>query len=263
MKKNRRKKIIIAAGILAVVLALGVALACSGSPSEGTVRKAGQGKSRQEVTAEAGTEAAARSGSTEKERRTYVPETTAHEETQRAGSTVIRVHEEHGETESTAVYNYAGHQETESSSESGTAGHQETQPRSEPETTAHVHSYELAGTRTMEHPAVTEQVWVEDSPAWDEVIRDGYHVCVVTCHECGAQFSDPVQANALEAWGGHIDAAHDGDGGYDMAASYDVPAEVIHHDASGHIEIRTVTAAWTEYIDTYRCSCGDTYTQTR
>ena len=45
--------------------------------------------SRQEVTAEAGTEAAARSGSTEKERRTYVPETTVHEETQRAGSTVI------------------------------------------------------------------------------------------------------------------------------------------------------------------------------
>jgi len=106
-------------------------------------------------------------------------------------------------------------------------------------------------------------VWVEDSPAWDEVIRDGYHVCVVTCHECGAQFSDPGQANALEAWGDHIDAVHDGDGGYDMAASYDVPAEVIHHDASGHIEIRTVTAAWTEYIDTYRCSCGDTYTQTR
>lgn len=263
MKKNRRKKIIIAAGILAAFLALGVALACSGSPSEGTVRKAGQDKTAQEVTAEAGTEASMRAGSTEKERCTSVPETTAHEETQRAGSTVIRVHEEHGETESTAVYNYAGHQETESSSESGTAGHQETQPRSEPETTAHVHSYALAGTRTVEHPAVTEQVWVEDSPAWDEVIRDGYHVCVVTCHECGAQFSDPAQANALEAWGGHIDAVHDGDGGYDMAASYDVPAEVIHHDASGHYETRTVTTAWTEYIDTYRCSCGDTYTQTR
>ena len=205
MKKNRRSKIIIAAGILAVILALGVALACSGSPSEGTVRKAGQDKTAQEVTAEAGTEAAARSGSTEKERCTSVPETTVHVETQRAGSTVIRVHEEHGETESTAVYDYTGHQETESSSESGTAGHQETQPRSEPETTDHVHSYVLESTRTVKHPDVTEQVWVEDSPAWDEVIRDGYHVCVVTCHECGAQFSDPVQANALEAWGGHID----------------------------------------------------------
>ena len=133
----------------------------------------------------------------------------------------------------------------------------------ETETESHMHIYELANTRTVEHPAVTEQVWVEDSPAWDETIRAGYHVCVVTCHECGAQFSDLVQANALEAWGDHIDAAHDGDGGYDMAASYDVPAEVFHHDASGHIEIRTVTAAWTEYIDTYRCSCGDTYTQIR
>ncbi len=263
MKKSRRKKIIIAAGILVAVLALGVALACSGSPSEGTVRIEGQEKIPERVTAEAGTEAAARSGSTEKERCTSVPETTVHKETQRAGSTVIRVHEEHGETESTAVYDYAGHQEIESSSESGTAGHQETRPRSEPETTAHVHSYVLESTRTVKHPDVTEQVWVEDSPAWDEVIRDGYHVCVVTCHECGAQFSDPAQANALEAWGDHIDAVHDGDGGYDMAASYDVPAEVIHHDASGHYETRTVTAAWTEYIDTYRCSCGDTYTQTR
>lgn len=127
----------------------------------------------------------------------------------------------------------------------------------------HVHAYVVTGTRKVEHPAVTEQVWVEDSAAWDEIIRAGYHVSVVTCHECGAQFSDPYQANALEAWGNHIDAAHDGDGGYDMAASYDVPAEILHHDASGHYETRTVTAAWTELIDTYTCPCGDTYTKSR
>ena len=136
-------------------------------------------------------------------------------------------------------------------------------PETDPETTAHVHAYDLSGTRTVEHPAVTEQVWVEDSAAWDEVIRDGYHVSVVTCHECGAQFPAASQADALEAWGDHIDAFHDGDGGYDMAASYDVPAEVCHHDAAGHYEPRTVTAAWTEYIDTYRCSCGDSYTKSR
>jgi len=140
---------------------------------------------------------------------------------------------------------------------------EETAKPTEPASAAHVHSYVLAGTKTVEHPAVTEQVWVEDSPAWDETIRAGYHMCVVTCHECGAQFSDPAQANALEAWGEHTDAVHDGDGGYDMAASYDVPPEVVHHDASGHMETRTVTDSWTEYIDTYRCSCGDTYTQTR
>ncbi len=136
-------------------------------------------------------------------------------------------------------------------------------PETEPETTVHMHAYGLSDTRTVEHPAVTEQVWVEDSAAWDEVIRDGYHVSVVTCHECGAQFPAASQADALEAWGNHIDAFHDGDGGYDMAASYDVPAEVCHHDAAGHYETRTVTAAWTEYIDTYRCSCGDSYTKNR
>ena len=140
--------------------------------------------------------------------------------------------------------------------------------RTEPETETarpekHVHTYVITGTGKVEHPAVTEQVWVEDSAAWDEIIHAGYHVSVVTCHECGAQFSDPYQANALEAWGNHIDAVHDGDGGYDMAASYDVPAEILHHDASGHYETRMVTAAWTELIDTYSCSCGASYTKSR
>ena len=133
----------------------------------------------------------------------------------------------------------------------------------ESEAKAHVHAYGLSGTSTVEHPAVTEQLWVEDSPAWDEVVREGYHVSVVTCHECGAQFPAVLQAEALEAWGDHIDAVHDGDGGYDMAASYDVPAEVCHHDATGHYVTHTVTAEWTEYIDTYRCSCGDSYTKNR
>lgn len=133
----------------------------------------------------------------------------------------------------------------------------------ESETKSHVHAYGLSGTRTVEHPAVTEQLWVEDSPAWDEVTSEGYHVSVVTCHECGAQFPATLQADALEAWGDHIDAVHDGDGGYDMAASYDVPAEVCHHDATGHYVTRTVIAEWTEYIDTYRCFCGDSYTKNR
>ena len=137
------------------------------------------------------------------------------------------------------------------------------QTENESETKSHVHAYGLSGTSTVEHPAVTEQLWVEDSPAWDEVTSEGYHVSVVSCHECGAKFPAALQADALEAWGDHIDAVHDGDGGYDMAASYDVPAEVCHHDATGHYVTRTVTAAWTEYIDTYRCSCGDSYTKTR
>ena len=260
---------------MAAVIVICIGLACSQSPAGETVRKTGQGKTPEKATTEAGIEQKTDPTKPEKTGRTVVPEITVHDDPQKTGSTGVRDHEEHGESactvmpdhekdgpsESTVMYDYAVHQETESTSVSGTAGHQET--RYEPEPTAHVHSYVLAGTQAVEHPAVTEQVWVEDSPAWDEVIRDGYHVCVVTCHECGARFEDPSQANALEAWGDHIDAVHDGDGGYDMAASYDVPAEVIHHEASGHYETRTITAAWTEYVDTYRCSCGDAYTQAR
>ena len=46
-------------------------------------------------------------------------------------------------------------------------------PVTEPQATSHTHSYAFAGTQAVEHPAVTEQVWVEDAPAWEEVIRPG------------------------------------------------------------------------------------------
>ena len=269
MKDNRRK-IIIIAGALAVVFILCAVLACSGSPEEETVRKTGQEKIIESETS--GT--TADGSETEKNKDPVKPEetgraviirTATYKEPETTGTVTVQTDGAPRESESAVMPGHEEHRETESSSVRDTAAHQETQPQTEPkvEATAHVHSYELVNTRTVEHPAVTEQVWVEDSRAWDEVIRDGYHVCVVTCHECGAQFADTSQAIALEAWGDHIDAVHDGDGGYDMAASYDVPSEVIHHDATGHYETRTVTAAWTEYIDTYRCSCGDSYTQTR
>lgn len=262
MKKHRRK-IIITAGILAAVLALCTVMVCGGSTKGNTVRKEGQEIIPETVAAEPLPEEETRPGSSKDTVCTAVPETTVHEETGKRGTTAIRRYAVQEMTESTVAGFYEAHLETESAAVWDTTEYQETQPWSEPETTAHVHSYALADTRQVQHPAVTEQVWVEDTHAWDEVIRNGYHVCVVTCHECGAQFSDPAQANALEAWGNHIDAAHDGDGGYDMAASYDVPPEVIHHEASGHYETKTITPAWTEYIDTYRCSCGDAYTQTR
>ena len=138
-----------------------------------------------------------------------------------------------------------------------------TEAKAQPKTKTHTHSYQLVDTRKVDHPAVTKQVWVVDTAAWDETIRPGYHMSVVTCHQCGAQFSDPAQANALEAWGDHIDASHDGDGSYDMAYSYDIPAETVHHDAVGHYETQVVSASWMEYVDTYRCACGDQYTKTR
>ena len=261
MKKNRRRKIIITAGVLAAAIALCLVLACGTDPAGDTVHKAGQ----ERVTAEEGTEKETDNARQEKERRTVMLETEAQPETKWPPGASAHISGAPFETESTVTGFYGVPQETEGAVIPDTTVYQDTQAEKEmeTETTVHVHSYVLADTKQVQHPAVTEQVWVEDSSAWDEVIREGYHVCVVTCHECGAQFSDPSQGNALEAWGNHIDLVHDGDGGYDMAASYDVPAEVIHHDASGHYETRIVTAAWTEYIDTYRCSCGAAYTQTR
>lgn len=283
--EKRRKKIIITACILAVVLALCAVLACGGSTEGETARKDGQEKTLEktaEETTEKDTEDTGKGKETAptkqgKEGCTVMSRTAVHEDPVGTVCTVVRNNEEPEETVCTAVHFYEEpegssctavpdhevYQETESTPARDAAEHPETQLRSEPEPTAHVHYYDLADTRTVEHPAVTEQVWVVDSQAWDEVVRDGYHVCVVTCHECGAQFKDTSQANALEAWGDHTDEAHDGDGGYDMAASYDVPPETVHHDASGHYETRTITAGWTEYIDTYRCHCGDSYTVTR
>ena len=258
MKENRRKKIIIAAAFaVAAAIVLCVVLACGKIPAVETGRKEGQ----KMVPVEKTTEKETHSGSQEKERRTYVPEVKVQAEPEKTQSNAARVYEEQGAKEGTAVYDHYAHRESGGPDVPGAKAHQDTGQAVEPE--IHVHSYVLTDTRSVEHPAVTDQVWVEDSPAWDEVILEGYHVCVVTCHECGAQFSDPSQASALMAWGDHIDAVHDGDGGYDMAASYNVPAEVLHHDAAGHCEVRTLTAAWTEYIDTYVCSCGDSYTQTR
>ena len=264
MKKDRKRKIftLLAAAILAVVIAAfmllgrnGIAGEISGTETqEGTVRFMGQ---QETGDGEAWNEPTPHAGESEKQKKSNEGETFPLK--------ILR--------EDTPATRYPAQEETfqQPETEPGTRTAGRTDVRTEttgtteevPETTAHVHRYVLAGTEKTEHPAVTEQVWVEDAAAWDEVIRPGYHMSVVTCHECGMKFSDPSQGRALEAWGNHIDEAHDGDGGYDMASSYDVPPETVHHDAAGHYEIRTIRAAWTEYTDTYLCSCGDRYTAVR
>ena len=252
MQKDRRKKIIMAVSVAVVSAVLIILSVCSAGHAG--IMSSGEEKAvKQEQSA---------SGPEDKTENKTERETVAADVSRSSNAAVPKQEMQHGslqaEPEGATARTVWNPPEED--------GHQEvwTSPtETDPETTAHVHAYGLSGTRTVEHQAVTEQVWVEDSAAWDEVIRDGYHMSVVTCHECGAQFPAASQSDALEAWGDHIDAFHDGDGGYDMAASYDVPAEVCHHDAAGHYETRTVTEAWTEYIDTYRCSCGDSYTKNR
>ena len=268
---KRRKKIIIGAVALATVIILAAILFATCGKN-----KAGAIPETEETTQEASASETTRETEKEAEKETIPAKEKESRET--TFSRITDLHESFEESAAAQAETWgavegteetAGWQEWEETAERQTEPTTARQPDPVPETTrlpettAHVHSYVLEGTKTVEHPVVTEQVWVEDTPAWDEVIREGYHVSVVTCHECGAQFSGTPQAAALKAWGDHTDAVHDGDGGYDMAASYDVPAEIRHHDAVGHYETQTITAAWTEYIDTYRCSCGDSYTQTR
>lgn len=254
MKKSRRKKLVIVFAAAAIILPLVLLLILSSvktgtaAPQKQeteTVLKAGQQKSTQKSD-----RTSAKKTESETEKQTEQKETMPQSQnTEKMKEPIPSVQSEMWQ----------------SLSESAPEITAETKPevKAEPETKAHVHSYQLAGTKTAEHPAKIKQVWVEDQAEWDEVIRPGYHMSVVTCHQCGALFSDPAQANALEAWGDHIDAVHEGDGSYDMASSYDVPAETVHHEAKGHYEQKIITAAWTEYIDIYRCSCGDQYSKTR
>ena len=250
MKGNGRGKKTITA-VVAVCLAAVLLPACDAGHSEkaavAPVEKKANGTEKKEITEKK------TMGRIKREETETVPET---------ADTAVRETTAPPLAE-TGTWSTADQEEPTSSGNQAAVKQPAADPASEPQATGHTHSYAFAGTQAVEHPAVTEQVWVEDAPAWEEVIRPGYHVCVVTCHECGAQFSDPAQGNALEAWGSHIDAVHDGDGGYDMASSYDVPAETVRHDATGHYETRTVTAGWTEYIDTYMCPCGDSYTAAR
>ena len=254
MKKDRRKKLIIVFAAAAIILPLVILLILSSvqtgtaAPQKQgtkTVQKEGQQKANQKSDS-----TSVKKTETETEKKTEQKEVLPQsKKTEKMKEPIASVNSEKRQT----------------SSESAPLTPVETKAeiQVQPETKAHVHSYQLSGTKTVEHPAKTKQMWIEDQAAWDEVIRSGYHMSVVTCHQCGAQFTDPVQANALEAWGDHIDVMHEGDGSYDMAASYDVPAETVHHEATGHYEQKVITAAWTEYIDTYRCSCGDHYSKTR
>ncbi len=124
---------------------------------------------------------------------------------------------------------------------SGTGGN--TQP-------SHTHSWKEVY-RTVNHPAVTEQVWVEDQAAWDEPQYAYHTVC-----NCGFDFTAAGYSNGQIA--DHNDM-HLLAGESDQYGTLQVQVGTIHHDAVGHYETKTVTAAWSEQmLDHYECSCGAT-----
>lgn len=106
----------------------------------------------------------------------------------------------------------------------------------------HVHNWQAV----TEQKWVSNNVWVQDSAAWDEQIYGQQTRSI--CNGCGADITGNPWA--------HIEAAGRGSAcnGY-HSESYSVVINTIHHDATGHYEdqghYETVTTG-------YRCSCGAT-----
>ena len=121
-------------------------------------------------------------------------------------------------------------------------------------------------TTTVHHDAVTEQVWVVDKEAWDEVkvIEEAWDEEVDTgeyqyqCLGCGATFApdafdDLAYHCAIEGssyWSAPV---------YEYV-HHDAVTETVHHEEEGHYETQTVTEAYDETVVTgQKCSkCGAT-----
>lgn len=105
--------------------------------------------------------------------------------------------------------------------------------------------------KLVHHDPVTEQRWVEDSPAFDEPVYEYHTIC-----DCGI-FLDNMTNEQLYH---HIeeDMMSGRGGGYKDEMVYMGTA---HHEATGHYETVEVTAAWDEMVGsgTYICpACGAT-----
>lgn len=159
-----------------------------------------------------------------------------------------------------------------------------------PTTTAHTHNW-VAVTKIVHHDAVTNQVWKEDSAAWDEtvvtkaawdeqvLVSEAYdepvYGWVDVCNACGHHFwtaDDDVDvhmhqgcwsswhAEWLQIGSTHHEAVYSTvhhDAVY-TTVHHDAETTVVHHEATGHYETVVTQAAWDETVTTgYKCSgCG-------
>lgn len=131
----------------------------------------------------------------------------------------------------------------------------------------HTHNW-VAQTTVVHHDEVTENVWVMDSAAWDEPVYEEqpiYEIQAtgVRCKRCGAVFSN------VSEWNNHSEAMSEQDdwshGAFEtilenvQVGTQTVQVGTIHHDTTGHVETKVVSAAWDETVTTgYKCSCGAT-----
>ncbi len=129
----------------------------------------------------------------------------------------------------------------------------------------HTHTW-IPHTAVVHHEAVTKQVWVEDTPAYDENIYSEIPVYEtiekVRC-ACGEDF------DTYGAWQFHLNLDNSADyfikhGAYGVVweqVQTGTQSEIsgtIHHEATGHYETVTVSEAWDEtVVSGYTCSaCG-------
>lgn len=76
-----------------------------------------------------------------------------------------------------------------------------------------------------------EDVWVEDSPAWDESVPVYGSVEVSICNICGADITGNTAAHGKQ----HM-LAGEGSGHHSEAHEVVVGHDTVHHDATGHWE---------------------------
>ena len=76
-----------------------------------------------------------------------------------------------------------------------------------------------------------EDVWVEDSPAWDESVPVHGYTEVSICNVCGADITGNTAAHGKQ----HM-LAGEGSGHHSEVRETVVGYETVHHDATGHWE---------------------------
>ena len=103
--------------------------------------------------------------------------------------------------------------------------------------------------QTIHHEEMTERIWIEDKPAWDETYENTYIVAIhAFCRGCGMDLNEA----------GMTDEEHDAhdlqhilngeDSGYYEAPIYETVTETIYHEAEGHYEERVVREAFDESV---------------
>lgn len=151
-------------------------------------------------------------------------------------------------------------------------------PTPTPQPPAHEHSWSPvyktihhpAETKTVQHDAVTEQVWVVDKEATQVEYLKRFYVCNDTgktwVYDTGIHTPADHDAMKAEMKDFFINQALEGGAG-----SYTTWDEyyTVGEPEQGHYETKVVKAAWTEtvvvkaawseqVIDYYKCSCGET-----